>query len=241
MTKSELEGLLPEGESVYLDWKRDFPPELAKARSQPDWDRGRAKLLRSLVALANSPGSTHAHLVYGVEDLGPERRLHGISKSFDDADFQQWAENTLDPPPTFRYAEVKWDGSTIVGVFRIERTPDYPHVVQASLGGVLFEGQVWFRRGSKNTVALRSDLYRMFLGETPFKIAGLNDPTLMQIIEHYQKQGRQTVLPRFSERDSRIAQGYELATYPGTRREVWVGALGDRYEHILFLKPKGAP
>jgi len=241
MTRSELERLLPEGESIDLDWKMDFPPELSQGRPQSEWDRGRAKLLRSLVALANSQGSTHAHLVYGVEDLGTERRVHGISRSFDDADLQQWAEKAFDPPPTCQYAEVTWDGSTIIGVFRIERTPDYPHVVQVSLGGVLFEGQVWFRRGSKNTVALRGDLHRMFFGETPFKIARHNDPTLKEIDEHYQKQGRQTTLPRFAERDSRLAQGYELATYPGTRREVWVGAVGDRYEHILLLKPKGAP
>jgi hypothetical protein len=153
---------------------------------------------------------------------------------------QQWAENTFDPPPTFRYAEVRWDGPMLVGIFRIERTPDYPHVVQASLGGILSEGQVWFRRGSKNTVALRGDLQRMFLGETPFKIASLNDPTLKEINDHYRRQGRETTLPRFAERDSRLARGYEVATYPGTRREVWVGALGDRYEHILLLKPKGA-
>lgn len=238
MTKDELERLLPEPESLYLDWKMDFPPELAQSRPQPEWDKGRAKLLRSLVALANSHGPTHAHLVYGVEDLGAERRIHGISRSFDDADFQQWAENTFDPPPTFRYAEVKWGESTVVGMFRIERTPDYPHVVQARLGGILSEGQVWFRRGSKNTVALRSDLQRMFLGETPVKIARLDDPTLKQINEHYHGQGRQTTLPRFAERDSRLAQGYEVAAYPGTRREVWVGAVGDRYEHIPAAQAK---
>ena len=192
MTKAQLGRLLPEGESVHLDWKTDFPPELAKGRSQPEWDKGRGKLLRSLVALANSHGSTHAHLVYGVEDLGSERRVRGISRSFDDADFQQWAENAFDPPLTFRYAQVRWDESRIIGVFRIERTPDYPHVVQADLGGVLFEGQVWFRRGSKNTVALRPDLQRMFLGGAPFKIAGLDDPTFQQINEHYRSLGRET-------------------------------------------------
>lgn len=79
----------------------------------------------------------------------------------------------------------------------------------------------------------------MFLGETPFKISRLNDPILKQIEEHYQRQERQTSLLRFSDRDSFLAQGYELATYPGTRREVWVGVVGDRYEHILLLKPKG--
>ncbi len=241
MTREELEALLAERESTYLDWKTDFPQELIQGRQHAAWDTGRAKLLKPLVALANSRGSEYGYLVYGVEDLGSERRVRGISKSFDDADFQQWAENTFDPPPTFRYSEVRWDDSTTVGVFRIERTPDYPHVAQANLGGVLVEGQVWFRRGSKNTVALRNDLQRMFLGETPFKIARLNDPVLKQIDEHYRKQGRQTTLPRLSDRDSLLAQGYELAIYPGTRREVWVGAVGDRYEHILLVKPKGKP
>ena len=78
----------------------------------------------------------------------------------------------------------------------------------------------------------------MFIGETPFKIATLNDPILKVISEHYKKQGRKTGLPLLGDRDSLLARGYELATYPSTRREVWVGAVGDRYEHILLLKPK---
>ena len=238
MTREELETLLVEGESTYLDWKRDFPQELLAGRNLPAWDSGRAKLLKALIALANSHGSDYGYLIYGVENLGVERRVSGVSKSFDDADFQQWAENTFSPPPTFRYAELKWDAAVTVGAFRIERTPDYPHVVQSNLGGLLCEGQVWFRRGSKNTVALREDLKRMFLGETPFKIARLNDPVLKEISEYYEKQGRRTTLPRFGDRDSLLAQGYEVATYPGTRREVWVGAVGDHHEHILLLKPE---
>jgi hypothetical protein len=239
MTREELETLLAEGESTYLDWKRDFPLQLLSERKQPDWDIGRAKLLKGLIALANSHGADYGYLIYGVEDRGSERRVTGISKSFDDAQFQQWAQNTFSPPPTFRYSEFKWDTRALVGAFRIERTPDYPHVVQTNLGNLLFEGQVWFRRGSKNTVALHEDLKRMFVGEIPFKIAKLNDPILKEISEHYEKQGRKTTLPRFAERDSRLAKGYELATYPtDTRREVWVGAVGDRYDHILLLKPK---
>lgn len=240
MTREELETLLAEGESTYLDWKRDFPRELLAGRKGQQWDLGRAKLLKGLVALANSHGSDDSYLIYGVEDLGSERCVPGISKSFDDADFQQWAENTFSPPPTFRYSEFKWDANIEVGAFRIERTPDYPHVVKSNIGSLLFEWQVWFRRGSKNTVALHEDLKRMFVGETPFKIAKLNDPSLKAISEHYEKQGRKTTLPRFGDRDSLLAQGYDLATYPGTRREVWVGAAGDHHEHILLLKPKTA-
>ncbi len=238
MTHDDITALLAEGESPYLDWKHDFPLGLLAGRKDRHWDQGRAKLLKSLVALANSHGSEYGYLIYGVKDLGAERQVVGISKSFDDADFQQWAENIFSPPITFRYSEIKWDNNTTIGAFRIQRTPDYPHVTCATLGTLLFEGQVWFRRGSKNTVALSEDLKKMFLGETPFKISSLRDPVLTEISEHYKQQGRETVLPRLSDKDSRLAHGYELATYPGTRREVWVGVVGDRYEHILLLRPQ---
>ena len=237
MTKDEFEKLLSEGESTCLDWKRDLPSELLGVRG-PAWDVGRAKLLKDLVALANGHGAEQAYLVYGVEDLGSDRRVCGITKSLDDAQLQQWAENTFDPPPTFRYTEIPWEASKTVGVVTIFRVPDYPHVVAASLGGVLFEGQVWFRRGTKNTVALHDDLRHMFVGDVPFKIGQMNDPVFREIKEHYRAQGRETSLPLLSNRDSYLAQGYELATYPGTRREIWVGAVGDRYEHVLLLKPK---
>lgn len=238
MTEDEISNLLVEGESTYLDWKRDFPPELLKGKSDLSWDKGRGKLLKSLVSLANSHGGPHGFLVYGVEDLTSHREVSGISKSFDDADFQQWAENTFDPPPTFSYSELSLSNSKTVGVFKIERTPDYPHVVQANIGGVLFEGQVWYRRGSKNTVALQPELRRMIRGDVPFKISKLSDPVLKRVEADYRKLGRQTTLPLLNQKDSLLAQGYELAVYPGTRREIWVGAIGDRYQHILLLKPK---
>lgn len=38
-----------EGESTYLDWKRDFPAELLGNRG-PNWDSGRGKVLKDLAA-----------------------------------------------------------------------------------------------------------------------------------------------------------------------------------------------
>ncbi len=89
MTKEEIQALLAETESTYLDWKQDFPPGLLGGKNDPNWDKDRARLLKSLVSLANSGGSAYAYLVYGVRDLGAERQICGISKSFDDADLQQ--------------------------------------------------------------------------------------------------------------------------------------------------------
>jgi hypothetical protein len=84
---------------------------------------------------------------------------------------------------------------------------------------------------------MREDLRRMLIGDSPFKIGKMNDPVLKGIEEHYRAQGRELSLPLFANRDSCLAQGYEPAVYPGTRREVWVGAIGDRFEHVLMLRP----
>ena len=242
MTREVVQKLLAEGESNYLDWKCDFPRELIADKEKGLWDKGRAKLLKSLVSLANSSGSEQAYLVYGVKDLRAKREVMGKSLSFDDADFQQWAKNTFNPPPTFLYTEIEWDVSKTVGLFLIERTSDYPHVVKADLGGVIHKGQVWFRSGSKSEIALHGDLQRMFQGDTPFKIPKLNNSTLKQVQEHHWKKGYQVACCSFDKRDSLLEQGYQLATFPGTRREIWVGCTASgRYEHILLLKPRARP
>lgn len=85
---------------------------------------------------------------------------------------------------------------------------------------------------------MRDDLRRMLSGDAPFKIGKLNDPVLKGIEDHYRAPGRDPSLPLLVNRDSCLSQGYEPAVYPGTRREVWHGAVGERFEHILMLKPK---
>jgi len=74
----------------------------------------------------------------------------------------------------------------------------------------------------------------------PFRVPRLGDPVLQSIVDHYRQQGLDTVLPRLEERDVRLASGHRIAYYPGTRREVWVGYHGGRYEHILMIRPGGA-
>jgi len=177
-----------------------------------------------------------AHLVCGVKDLRTHREVVGLKKNWDDATFQQWVENNFHPPIRFAYSELKYDGKAI-GIFQISRSGDYPHVACQNIGGVIHEGQVWFRRGSKNTVALYNDLREMFRGNEPVKIARLNNPTLKHIQRHYEDQGRRTTLPLLAEKDDFLGQGYEIAYAPDTRREVWAGYHGHEYEHILMLKP----
>jgi len=238
MTKDELKNLLKKGESPSLDWKKDFPQGILPGKRSGDWNRGRGKLLKSLISLANTSEPGPAYLIYGVEDSGKKKKVIGISKSFDDAEFQQWALNTFDPPPKFLYTPLNWSKTKAVGIFQIERTPEFPHVVKENIGGILFAGQVWFRRGSQNNIALYSDLREMIEGIIPFKISSSNDPTFKEIKKRYKSEGIETTLIRMCDKDSYLDRNYKIATKPGTRKEVWVGPLGDRYELILLSKPE---
>lgn len=238
MKKEEFEELLNHGECTWLDWKRDFPIGLLKGKKAAEWEEGKGELLKDLVSIANRDDGRLGFLVYGVKDHGSQRKVTGISKSWDDADFQTWATNLFEPPPRFSYSELAWAETKTAGIFEIGLSPQYPHVAVKAIGEIISEGQVWFRRGSKNTIAHYEDLRRMFSGHEPFKVARLTDPVMDQIRAYYGGKGLDVALPRMSEKDSRLARGYLLAFYPNTRREVWVGEHRGQYEHILMIKPR---
>lgn len=237
MDQAVLEELMQQGEGESLDWKRDFPQPLLSGNSDPYWNTGRGTLLKDMAAIANTITPGNGHLVYGVKDTGTERIVFGISKQWDDATFQQWVTNTFDPPIKFSYAEIQWDDDKIIGVFDIQRSPAFPHVATQDVGAALCKGQVWFRRGSQNDVAGRDDLKEMFTAPEPFCVNRLDDRELVQVIQLLRDQGVEASMQLRANKDSLLAQGYEPAYYPGSRREVHGGHQFGRYEHILMVKP----
>ena len=239
MDKLQLEQLLQNGEDTWLDWKRDFPKELLGGNKNQDWEVGKGKLLKDLVAIANSIHDKTGYLVYGVVDHGAKRQVMGKSRSWDDADFQQWCENAFDPPIIFSYHEVSWDGQKTVGVFVVNVSPKYPHVAIRSIGGELYEGQVWFRKGSKNTIAKYGDLEGMFRRVEPYKTEDRCEGKIAKEVgAFYRERGRESVGSSIDKKDDRLAEGYEIAFYPNTRREVWMVDRAGRQTGILLLKPK---
>ena len=47
MTHDEFEGLLDRGESLDLDWKRDFPPGLIAGSRSPGWTQGKGTVINA--------------------------------------------------------------------------------------------------------------------------------------------------------------------------------------------------
>ena len=241
MTREEFEELLIYPEDTCLDWKRDFPPGLLKDSKDPEWKKGKSKLLKALVSIANRDDERTGFLVYGVEDKRTHRNVVGISviKTWDDSYFQSWA-NIFDPPIRFSYSELIWETNKKIGIFKIKLSPEYPHVARENIGEI-HEGQVWFRRGSKNTVAFFDDLKNMFHSPKPFIITygQKNGKVYIDVKNHYKDRGYELIQLPLARRDISLLEGYKIAYYPGTRREIQVEEpqSKDSYD-ILMMKMK---
>jgi len=235
VTETEFTALLKHPEATWLDWKRNFPPGLIGGKTHPDWQKGRGELLKDLIAIANgSDGHDRGFLVYGVQDNGTNRSIVGLAMSFDDAIFQVWAENTFEPKPTFMYEQLGLTSGQVVSVFTIHRSASFPHVVVADVGDVLHEGVVWFRRGSKNTIAHAAELRTMFVGEKPMVFGSTQDQPLKQLMDSLYTDEWEPVLPYAREKEARVVAGFEVVFWPETRTEVWVGLPGQ--ELILMRR-----
>jgi len=246
MTREDFEKLLVHPEDTWIDWKRDFPKGLLQTRRGDDpkeWDNGKGDLIKDLVSIANrSDEKPHGFLVYGVQDHGTKREVIGILKSWDDgATFQTWLREIVEPQVLFSYSELHYYQSKKVGIFKINISPEYPHIIKQTVGDVIFKGQVWFRLGSMNEVALYSDLKNMFRSPDPFIITfgERNARVYKDIKKYYEDKGYQLFQLPLARKDISLLEGYEIAYYPGTRRGIHIEEplSIDRYD-IMMMKGK---
>jgi predicted HTH transcriptional regulator len=140
-------------EQCIFDWKQDLLARTEEAKGE---------VLKDIVAVANATTTSPGFLFYGVDPRRPDPVV-GMSKSYDDASFQQMFAEKVTPPVGFLYYEVAL-GAKAVGVFHIPASQNRPHIVTKSFGK-LREGQILIRRGSSTAGINRNELFAMFYGE----------------------------------------------------------------------------
>ncbi len=234
-TSRALRELLSEPEQTWIDWKANWPPGVLDGKhSQRDAHRG--KLLKSLVSIANSIVHERGYLVYGVDNRENRRTVVGVDRSFDDAEFQDWNWAAFDPPIQFQFREEDHEGKR-VALFEVVPSMEYPHVCKMNFGTELCAGQVWFRRGSRNTVAGCADLKRMCTPQDPLRTEQINGALVAQVKDFWEPQGWEVCWISPHERDEQIARGARLAFAPESRREIRV-VQSNVDVFVLMLRPK---
>lgn len=84
-------------------------------------------------------------------------------------------------------------------------------VCTVDVNGELRGGQVWFRRGTRNTLATHADLKRMFTPPEPLRTTQNDGALVKQVKEYWEPQGWEVFWADVNDRDEKIAQGYRIA------------------------------
>lgn len=148
------EQLLYNDESDSLDFKQQ--QYLFDRASDPD----KAKLLKDVLAFANSWRRTEAYILIGISE---ERRhgrktVIGIDQHIDDAKLQEFVTSKTQRPITFSYEIVRIDDKEI-GILRIP-VQDRPFYLRKDFAG-LKAGVVYLRRGSCTDIVEPDEIAKM--------------------------------------------------------------------------------
>ena len=124
--------------------------------------RGKRDFAKDLASLVNTPREVDAHIVLGVKkQLDGTTELLGLDKAIDDADLQGIASSYLDSVPQFSYQPVRHCGFPM-GLITIPSDQLYPVAPRETRGAGFTESTIYFRRGSRNSIASTREQERIW-------------------------------------------------------------------------------
>lgn len=153
MDKLNLEDLLYEEESSYLDFKQQQYPFVREN------DYVKSELLKDILAFANAWRRQEAIILIGVEEVkGGRGIVNGVADHLEDANLQQFVNSKINEPLSFLYEAHSIDGEP-VGVIRIpvQKRPFFA----VKTYGKVSENAVYLRRNSSTDKATPEEVFRM--------------------------------------------------------------------------------
>ena len=141
----DLVSLLQRAEGETVDFKATCYP-LSDPRKKRDF-------AKDLASLANTPREGDAYIVLGVKKRSDGTfDLWGIENEVDDAELQSVASSFLDSTPRFSFQMVSYEGKDL-GLIAVHVGQTTPAVPRKTHDPGFVQGEIYFRRGSKNDVA----------------------------------------------------------------------------------------
>ena len=147
-----IEDLLKRQESDNLDFK--------SGQYNFKKTHGKSGFIKDIVAMANTPRSSSAYIIVGIqEQSGKVRSATGTTDHPDEAMLGSIVSGKVDPVPRFSYTQVSYYGVTL-GLIEIPCEQPVPIMPRTDYG-VLRRGCVYIRRNTQNTEADQTDLARI--------------------------------------------------------------------------------
>lgn len=138
-----------ENENTNLDFKRD---EYTCNENE--------KLVKDIMAMANSSYNETSYIIVGVKaEPGKEKLVVGIDQIRDQADLENVIQENIEPLVNFKYYQYSFSNKHL-GIIEIFNNIDPPYMMRKDLGS-LKKGDMWIRKGSRQSRLTREDLDRL--------------------------------------------------------------------------------
>ncbi len=138
-----------ENESIYLDFKR----EEYKVQEYE-------KLLKDVMSMANAPINETKYIIIGVKDIpGLDKQFEGLETVTDQANLENIIQENIEPMVKFKYYSYDYKGITL-GILEIYGNSNQPYMMKKDYKN-LSKGDIWIRKGTRQSRANREDIDRM--------------------------------------------------------------------------------
>jgi len=138
-----------ENESTCLDFKRE------EYRSQ-EYE----KLIKDVMSMANAPVNQTKYIIIGVKDSpGADKQFIELDPITDQANLENIIQENIEPIVKFKYYSYEYKG-IMLGIIEIYGNNNQPYMMKKDYKN-LSKGDIWIRKGTRQSKANREDLDRM--------------------------------------------------------------------------------
>lgn len=137
-------------ESTNLDFKKE-------EYNKKDY----VSLIKDISSMANALNSEIKRIVVGIKHKpGEDKEVIGVEKLTDQATLENIIQENIEPNINFKYFPYKFKDVTL-GIIEIYDNYDKPYMMKKDYQA-LKKGDMWIRKGSRQSRVIREDLNKMF-------------------------------------------------------------------------------
>lgn len=139
-----------ESENTCLDFKAE------------EYGCDKISLIKDIMSMANANSMNKKYIIIGVKDIpGSDRQIIGLNTISDQANLENVIQENIEPNINFKYYSYFYKEKRL-GIIEIDGNTNPPYMMKKD-HGALKKGDIWIRKGSRQSRVVREDIDRMFL------------------------------------------------------------------------------